>query len=135
MNTDNITISHLPAAFSPITPTFASRADYLGFVREWKAVYRYLGLSIRTARLRTRLRPNNRPEKRKTLERELAVLAVHLAAQGPCVYVDRGRQYGSQWVPLGSAAATWLLELRAAAKAEAGRRREAESAAREEERG
>ena len=77
---------------------------------------------IRTARLRSRLRPNNRPAKQAALEKELAVLAVRSAAYGPCPYVDRGASYGSHQVALGSAAATWLLDLRAAAKLDAGQR-------------
>lgn len=126
------TPSRLPQAFSSIQPTFSSKADYLDFVREWKAVYRYLSVSIRTARLRSRLRPNNRPGKKATLEHELSLLAVRLAAYGPCPYVDEGVSYGSHQIALGSSAATWLLELRAAAKLDAGRRRGAESAARKE---
>jgi heme oxygenase len=128
MNTSHIP-SRLPQAFSPINPTFASKADYLDFVQEWKAVYRYLSVSIRTARLRSRLRPNNRPAKQAALEKELCLLAVRLAAYGPCPYVDQGVAYGSTHVALGSAAATWLLALRAAAKLDAGRRRAAALAA------
>lgn len=130
MNTSVIP-NRLPKAFSPINPTFASKAEYLEFVQEWKAVYRYLSVSIRTARLRSRLRPNNRHAKRAALERELCLLHVRLAAQGPCPYVDEGIAYGSHRVPLGSAAAKWLLELRAAAKLDAARRRAAEVAASE----
>lgn len=125
MNTQN-TVSRLPQAFSPIHPTFASKADYLAFVQEWKAVYRYLSVSIRTARLRSRLRPNNRPAKKVALEKELCLLAVRLAAYGPCQYVDQGTAYGSHHVALGSAAATWLITLREAAKVEAARRRSTE---------
>lgn len=128
MNTQN---TRLPQAFSPINPAFASKADYFGFVQEWKTVYRYLSLTIRGARIRSRLRPNNRPEKKVALEKELAVLVAALAVGGPCGYVEQGVTYGSHHVALGSAAATWLLELRAAAKLEAGRRRAAEHGARE----
>lgn len=131
MNTSQ-TQSRLPLALSSIQPTFVSKADYLDFVREWKVVYRYLSVSIRTARLRSRLRPNNRPGKKATLEHELALLAVRLAAYGPCPYVDGGVSYGSHRVALGSAAATWLLALRAAAKLDAGRRRAVEVAAQKE---
>lgn len=127
MNTQN-TSSRLPQAFSPINPTFASKADYLEFVQEWKAVYHYLSLRIRATRLGSRLRPNNRPEKKVALEKELALVTARLAALGPCPYVDHGVTYGSHHVALGSTAATWLLELRAAAKLEAGRRRAAEIA-------
>jgi hypothetical protein len=133
MNTSNIP-SRLPQAFSLINPTFASKADYLDFVQEWKAVYRYLSASIRTARLRSRLQPNNRPAKRAALEKELCLLHVRLAAYGPCPYVDHGVAYGSQRIALGATAATWLLELRTAAKIDAGRRRAATLVAREEPR-
>lgn len=127
MNTST-TSSRLPRPFSPINPVFASKADYLGFVQEWKTIYRYLSVSIRTARLRSRLRPNNRPAKQAALEGELCLLAVRLAAYGPCPYVEQGVSHGSHHIALGSSAATWLLELRAAAKLEAGRRRAAECA-------
>ena len=134
-NKPNITMnisspSRLPQALSPTPPTFASKADYLGFVQEWKAVYHYLSLSIRTARLGSRLRPNNRPEKKASLEKELVVLGARLAVLGPCPYVQEGAAYGSHRVPLGSSAATWLLGLRAAAKLDAGRRRAGEIAGR-----
>src|SRR4051812_39055835 len=112
--------SRLPEAFSEIAPAFASKADYLAFVQEWKAVYRFLSLSLRAARVRSRLQPNNRPEKKIALEKEAAGLAARLAALGPCPYVEQGVTYGSTHVPLGRAAATWLLELRAAAKLDAG---------------
>lgn len=122
MNT-NDTTSRLPQVFSQINPTFASKADYLGFVQQWKAVYRYLSLTIRATRLRSRLQPNNRAEKKAALEKELASVSASLVANGPCPYMDHGRSYGSHQVALGAAAATWLLELRAAAKIEAGKHR------------
>lgn len=127
----NTQTTRLPQAFSQINPAFASKADYLGFVQEWKTVYRYLSLSIRAARVRSRLRPNNRPEKKIALEKELAVVSAALATMGPCLYVEQGVSYGGHHVALGSTAATWLLELRAAAKVEAARRRAAALAGKE----
>ncbi len=115
--------SRLPQAFSLIDPAFASKADYLAFVQEWKAVYRFLSLSLRAARIRSRLRPNNRPEKKIAFEKAASVLGERLAALGPCPYVEHGVRYGEVSVPLGPPAATWLIELRAAAKLVAGRQR------------
>lgn len=131
MNTYN-TAAGLPPAFSPLDPTFASKAAYLDFVREWRAVYRRLSLLLRAARLGSRLRPDNRPEKKAALEKELAALQARLAAGGPCPYLDHGVEYQGVRLPVSASLATWLLELRAAAKLDAGRRRAAALAARTE---
>ena len=111
------------------SPTaFASKAEYLAFVQAWKLTYKHLSLHLRLARLESRHHDGNRPGKGAWLAQAIARTQADLAALGETpAYLAAG--VGRYGYAFGSAEATWLLQLRAAAKEVARRQMEAARAA------
>ena len=112
---------NLPVVYSTFPNAFASREDYLAFVAAWKQAYKCLALTLRLRKLESRENSLNPPAKAAHLAQAIARTKVSLTALGDCPYIAAG--VGRYGLPFRAAEATWLLELRAAAKMVAGRQR------------
>lgn len=123
----NDSIEILPAVHSAFPTSFASKDAYLAFVRSWKHAYRCLSLDLRIRRLESRQHAYNNPAKATHLAQALAKAGAARTALGECAYIAKGHgRYG--WA-FGSAEATWMIALRAAAKVVAARQMEEARAA------